>query len=171
MNFQTSSTGRSIVALASIFAMSFHPPTTFEAAVYYVFPTYSGAEDSPFISPNGSLFFFFFTPNLRLNSSQQIGDGVTGIWWSSRTSTGWSEPTRVYLGSAYSLDGCELVQGDVMWFCSVRVGNYRGYGMELWFTGYSTLGYPGPALLRSAWNGSGWGLPTEMVSQFAGEPV
>ena len=212
----------------------------------------AGAEDSPFITPDGSQFFFFFTPNLRLNASEQIGDGVTGIWWSTRTSSGWSDPVRIHLGSNYSLDGCEFVQGDTLWFCSVRAGNYRGVdiytarlvdgtwtdvadagrllnqvyqvgemsispdnrtmyygsngsiwaldnaggewtsphlvpglqvtsgesqpfvtpdGKQLWFTGYSTLGYPGPALFCSAWNGTGWGRPSEIVSQFAGEPV
>ena len=212
----------------------------------------AGAEDSPFVTPDGDWFFFFFTPNLRVNASQQIGDGVTGIWWSSRTADGWAEPVRVQLGSNYSLDGCEFVQGDVMWFCSVRAGNYRGVdlytaryvngtwtdvrnagrlinqvylvgemsispdnktmyygangtiwalenvggnwtdphvvpglqvtsgesqpfvspdGSQLWFTGYSTMGYAGPAIFCSSWNGTGWGRPAEVVSQFAGEPV
>ena len=44
-------------------------------------------------------------------------------------------------------------------------------GRQLWFTGYSSLGYPGPALFCSIWNGTGWGRPSEIVSQFAGEPV
>ena len=35
------------------------------------------------------------------------------------------EPERIILGSYESLDGCEFVQGSVMWFCSMRVGNYR----------------------------------------------
>ena len=212
----------------------------------------AGAEDSPFITPDGNSFFFFFTPNLRINASLQIGDGVTGIWWSSRTATGWSDPVRVNLGSSYSLDGCEFVQGDVMTFCSVRAGNYRSVdlytarlvdgawtgvrdagrllnqvyqvgepafspdngtmyygsggsiwaldnvggnwtnphlvpgvqvtsgeslpfvtpdGRELWFTGYSMLGYAGPSLFMSEWNGTGWGAPSEIVSQFAGEPT
>ena len=212
----------------------------------------AGAEDSPFITPDGSWFFFFFTPNLRVNATQQIGDGVTGIWWSTMTAMGWTDPVRVHLGSNHSLDGCEFVQGDVMWFCSVRAGNYRAVdlytahfvngtwtdvrnagrllnqvyrvgemtispdnrtmyygsdgsiwaldnvdgnwtephlvsglqvttgenqpfvapdGREIWFTGNSVLGYPGPALFCSTWNGTGWGRPTEIVSQFAGEPV
>lgn len=212
----------------------------------------AGAEDSPFITPDGNWFFFFFTPNLRVPAAQQLGDGVTGIWWSTRVGNGWSEPVRVGLGSAQSLDGCEFVQGDTMWFCSVREGNYRGVdiytaqylnggwtdvrnagrllnqvyqvgemtispdngtmyygfngqiwaldhvagnwtnphlvsgvqvttgenqpfvtpdGRQLWFTGYSRLGYPGPAIFCSTWNGTGWGLPVEVVSQFAGEPT
>ncbi len=212
----------------------------------------AGAEDSPFITPDGNWFFFFFTPNLRLPASQQLGDGVTGIWWSTKEGSGWSDPVKVSLGSSQSLDGCEFVQGDVMWFCSVRVGNYRGVdiytsryvngswtdvrdagkllnqvyqvgemaispdnktmyygaeggiwavdnvagnwtnphpvpgvqvtsgenqpfvtpdGQERWFTGNSLLGYPGPALFSSQWNGTAWGRPVEVVSQFAGEPV
>ena len=212
----------------------------------------AGAEDSPFVTPDGNSFFLFFTPNLRIDASQQIGDGVTGIWWSTRTASGWSDPVRVYLGSDYSLDGCEFVQGDIMTFCSVRVGNYRSVdlytarlvngawtdvrdagklinqvyqvgepafspdnrtmyygsggsiwaldnvggnwtdphlvpgvqitsgeslpfvtpdGQELWFTGYSTLGFAGPSLFMSRWNGTAWAPPLEIVSQFAGEPT
>lgn len=212
----------------------------------------AGAEDSPFITPDGNWFFFFFTPDLRIPAVQQLNDGVTGIWWSVRIGDGWSDPVRVSLGSSQSLDGCEFVQGNTMWFCSVRAGNYRNVdiytthyvdgvwtdvanagkllnqvyqvgemtitpdnrtmyygsnggiwaldnvagswtnprlvpgvqvtsgenqpfvtpdGQQLWFTGYSKLGYPGPALFQSKWNGTGWGVPVEVVSQFAGEPV
>ena len=212
----------------------------------------AGAEDSPFITPDGNTFYFFFTPNLRVPATQQVGDGVTGIWMSTKTGGGWSDPVRVHLGSNDSLDGCEFIQGNTMWFCSARAGNYRGVdiytaqfadgawtdianagsllnqvyqigeptlspdgntlyygsngqiwetsrngsnwteptlvsnvqgiagenqpfvtpdGQQLWFTGYSTMGYPGPAIFMSAWNGTGWGKPAEIVSQFAGEPV
>lgn len=212
----------------------------------------AGAEDSPFITPDGNWFFFFFTPNLRIPAAQQLGDGVTGIWWSTRVGGSWSEPTRVNLGSTQSLDGCEFVQGSTMWFCSARVGNYRAVdiytaeylnggwtevknagktlnleyqvgelaispdnatmyygsngqiwaldrtpgnwtdphlvpgvqvttgenqpfvtpdGKQLWFTGNSLLGYPGPAIFCSTWNGTGWQGPVEVVSQFAGEPA
>lgn len=176
---------------------------------------------------------------------------MTGIWWSTKAGDGWSDPVRVSLGSNQSLDGCEFVQGNTMWFCSVRAGNYRGVdlytagyiggawtdirdagsalnqlyqvgemaispdnatmyygsggniwalersagnwtdphivpniqvtsgenqpfvtpdGRQLWFTGDSQLGYPGPAIFVSTWNGTGWGRPVEAVSQFAGEP-
>ncbi len=212
----------------------------------------AGAEDSPFITPDGNWFFFFFTPDLRIPAAQQLNDGVTGIWWSVRVGNGWSDPAKIDLGSGQSLDGCEFVQGNTMWFCSVRVGNYRSVdiftahyvdgvwagaanagkllnqvyqvgeltvspdnktmyygsngeiwaidkvagnwtnphlvpgvqvtsgenqpfvtpdGQQLWFTGYSRLGYPGPALFQSKWNGTGWGAPVEVVSQFAGEPT
>ncbi len=212
----------------------------------------AGAEDSPFITPDGKEFFFFFTPNLRIPAQQQVGDGVTGIWWSHNDGGSWSEPARIYLGSDQSLDGCEFVQGTTMWFCSVRAGNYRSVdlytaqyvngnwanasnagrlinsvyqvgemtispdnntmyygsggeiwaldwsggnwtnphlvpgvqmttdenqpfvtpdGGQLWFTGDSQLGYPGPAVFLSSWNGTGWGRPTEVVSRFAGEPT
>jgi len=44
-------------------------------------------------------------------------------------------------------------------------------GNELWFTGQSRKGYPGPAIYRSIWNMTEWGAPTEIISSFAGEPV
>lgn len=44
-------------------------------------------------------------------------------------------------------------------------------GRELWFTGTSRLGYPGPAVFRSVRAADGWSAPVEIVSQFAGEPT
>jgi hypothetical protein len=45
-------------------------------------------------------------------------------------------------------------------------------GSELWFTGESKLGYPGPAIFRCVRQPDGtWGKPEEIISQFAGEPV
>lgn len=87
----------------------------------------AGAEDSPFITPDGKTLYFFFTPDPNIPPERQLADGVTGIWQSEKTDGGWSEPTRVVLvqGSDVSLDGCEFVQGDDMWFCSARKGNYR----------------------------------------------
>jgi hypothetical protein len=221
----------------------------------------AGAEDSPFITPDDRWLFFFFTPDLNLPAEKQIADGVTGIYWSQRAGNNWTDPQRIILGSYESLDGCEFVQGNVMWFCSVRAGNYRavdvytaqyvngiwtnvtnagrqlnsGYaigefclspdgntlyfssngtggfggrdiwyttkskggwtapinlgpvvngnhdedqpfitlnGQELWFTGTSRLGYPGPAVFRSIKLPDGsWAQPQEIISRFAGEPT
>jgi hypothetical protein len=217
----------------------------------------AGAEDSPFISPDGTRFFFFFTPDVSIPAEEQLVDEVTGIWWCTRVNGSWTEPEKIVLNDDVSLDGAEFVLGDTMWFASVRVGNYKeidyytaqledgvwgdvenageqlnveydigemhitsdgdtmyfhsgawsddddmdlymmdraadgwsepvevpgvntdmieGYpfisadGNELWYTGQSGLGYPGPALYRAVKNGSGWGQAEEVVSSFAGE--
>ncbi len=81
----------------------------------------AGAEDSPFY--DGGRLFFFFTPDMNIPLTTQVADGITGIWWSERDGDGWGEPQRAYLGSFECLDGCEWVQGDEMWFASVRAGN------------------------------------------------
>ncbi len=44
-------------------------------------------------------------------------------------------------------------------------------GDELWFTGQSRSGYPGPAVFRSIKSENGWGKPQEIISRFAGEPT
>ena len=45
-------------------------------------------------------------------------------------------------------------------------------GNELWFTGQSRRGYPGPAVFRSLRAGEGcWSPPEEIVSSFAAEPT
>jgi hypothetical protein len=52
----------------------------------------AGAEDSPFITPDGSRFFFFFTPDVRVPVEKQVLDGATGIWECHREGSSWSEP-------------------------------------------------------------------------------
>lgn len=218
----------------------------------------AGAEDSPFITPDGDWFFFFFTPNVSVPVQEQLLDGVTGIWWTQRHGSTWTEPERIVLHNDVALDGAPFVQGDELWFASVRAGNYGEIdlytaryvdgkwigvksagpelnsvldvgefhltadglamyyggpgetsqdtdiwiahkvgdvwgkssrvrnvnsdlnenqpfltqeGDELWFTGQSRLGHTGPAVFRSVWNGSEWGPPEEIVSNFAGEPT
>ncbi len=45
-------------------------------------------------------------------------------------------------------------------------------GNELWFTGESRLGYPGPAVFRCFKLADGsWGAPQEILSNFAAEPT
>lgn len=82
-------------------------------------------EDSPFISSDGQTFYFFFTPDARKSANQQLGDQVTGIWESQRTTSGWGEPTRIWLElpNQSTLDGCPFIHANEMWFCSIRPGN------------------------------------------------
>jgi len=80
----------------------------------------AGAEDSPFITPDGDWFFFFFTPDVRVPVNEQLLDGCTGMWWSKREGDSWTEPERVVLNDDVSLDGAQFVFGDTMWFASVR---------------------------------------------------
>lgn len=87
----------------------------------------AGGEDSPFITPDGKNFYFFFTPDVRKEPGYQITDGTTGIYWSKRNGEIWETPQRVVLQdkNELSLDGCVFVQDDLMWFCSARDGNSR----------------------------------------------
>jgi hypothetical protein len=92
----------------------------------------AGAEDSPFVEPDGSTLYFFFTPDVSVPPERQILDGVTGIWASHKTGGEWGQAERVVLQDPrrLSLDGCEFVSDDVMWFCSTR----QGYDGMHWFT-------------------------------------
>ena len=91
----------------------------------------AGAEDSAFVTWDGSALYFFFTPDVRVPPEKQLVDGVTGIYVSGREGEGWGEAERVVLqdGREVALDGCVCVQGEEMWFCSARQGNHRGVDM------------------------------------------
>ncbi|OGS56038.1 MAG: hypothetical protein A3K60_02725 [Euryarchaeota archaeon RBG_19FT_COMBO_56_21] len=84
----------------------------------------AGAEDSPFITPDGNRFFFFFTPDVRVPAEKQLLDKVTGIWWSQKVGSVWTEPEKIILNDDLALDGAEFVLGDTLWFASIRAGNY-----------------------------------------------
>lgn len=90
----------------------------------------AGGEDSPFILPDGSTLYFFFTPDVRLPAEKQLLDGVTGIYVAQKQNDVWATPQRVVLQDPgkLALDGCAFVQGDVLWFCSAREG-YAGIGI------------------------------------------
>jgi hypothetical protein len=94
----------------------------------------AGAEDSPFITPDGNTLYFFFTPDLNVPVEQQLLDGVTGIYVSHKTGGEWGEAQRVRLQEPgkLSLDGCEFVQADIIWFCTTR----EGYAGMHWFTAH-----------------------------------
>jgi len=87
--------------------------------------TSAGAEDSAFIRPDGSEMFFFFTPDVDVPVEKQLIDGTTGIYSSKRVGNRWSESERIILNYDISLDGCQFIQGNRIWFCSARVGNNR----------------------------------------------
>lgn len=44
----------------------------------------AGAEDSPFVMPDGNTLYFFFTPNASVPPEKQILDNVTGIYVSKK---------------------------------------------------------------------------------------
>jgi hypothetical protein len=92
----------------------------------------AGGEDSPFILPDGNTLYFFFTPDVKVPVEKQVTDGVTGIYVSKKVEDVWQNPERVLLSKAGSAgnDGCEFIQGNTMWFCSVR----EGYTGIHWFT-------------------------------------
>jgi len=92
----------------------------------------AGAEDSPFILPDGKTLYFFFTPDPSVAPEKQLFDEVTGIYVSEKIDGEWSNGQRVVLQDKgkLALDGCEFVSGDTMWFCSTREG-YEGIN---WFT-------------------------------------
>jgi hypothetical protein len=87
----------------------------------------AGAEDSPFVTPDGTALYFFFTPDVSIPAEEQLVDGVTGIWVSHWNADAWGKPERVVLSDPGedALDGCEFVSGNEMWFCTARQGNFR----------------------------------------------
>lgn len=85
----------------------------------------AGAEDAPVVSPDGNTFLFFFTPDVHVPAHEQLTDGVTGIWWTTRCGGEWSKPQRALLSRSRALDGPLCIHDNTLWFCSARPGNYR----------------------------------------------
>lgn len=112
-----------------------HPPILhsdeFEQPVPLPYPVNTaGAEDSPFILPDGNTLYFFFTPDVRVPPEKQVLDEVSGVWVTHKEDGVWSKPERVWLQEPgkLALDGAVAIQGDEMWFCSAREG-YTGVNM------------------------------------------
>ncbi|QRN82169.1 PD40 domain-containing protein [Chloroflexota bacterium] len=84
----------------------------------------SGGEDSPFILPDGETLYLFFTPDVRIPAEQQFLDGVTGIYVAHKQGETWGEAERVWLEppDILSLDGAPTVDGDTLWFATIREG-------------------------------------------------
>jgi hypothetical protein len=97
----------------------------------------AGAEDSPFMAPDGQLFFFFFTPDVRIPVERQLVDGVTGIYVSKRVFGGWSEPELIVMHEPgeVALNGCEFYQDGQLWFCTVRTGLMRE--IDVWLADFN----------------------------------
>ena len=89
-----------------------------------------GAEDSPFITPDGNNLYVWSTPDPNIPVNQQLTDGVTAIYWSKKVNGVWQEPERLILNDDWSLDGCLFVQQNQAWFCSARIGNKRE--LDIW---------------------------------------
>jgi len=87
----------------------------------------AGAEDSAYMSPDGSTLFFFFTPDVRLAPEKQLAAGATGIYYSTKLGSVWSMPVRARLAGSptIALDGAQTLHGSTLWFASARQGNYR----------------------------------------------
>jgi hypothetical protein len=131
--------------LEAAFSQYFYDPELLGAPI-----NTAGAEDSPFITPDGNNLYFFFTADMNIDVTKQILDGVTGIYWSQKVSGAWTEPQRVWLNyyDDPSMDGAESIVGNTMWFASVRAGVKREidlYSAELvngrW-TNWANLGEP-----------------------------
>lgn len=115
--------------------MDFYPPILhsdeFEAPVPVGPPINTkGAEDSPFMMPDGNTFYVFFTPDVRVPVEQQLLDNATGIYVSHKVGGQWTDPERVWLiePGKLSLDGCEFIQGNEIWWCAAREG-YAGINL------------------------------------------
>lgn len=113
-----------------------HPPILHSAEWHQPVPlpapvNTAGAEDAPYISADGKTLWFFFTPDVRVPPQKQLLDGVTGIYETRKTADGWTVPRRLALQKPgqLALDGAPCVQGDTLWFCSARQGNFRGVDM------------------------------------------
>lgn len=94
---------------------------------------------------------------LYFHSARPGGCGGVDLWVSRMTAAGWGAPEN--LGPAVNTSA-----DDSRPFVSMD-------GQELWYTGQSRQGSPGPAVFHSTRQADGsWGEPLEVVSSFAGEP-
>jgi hypothetical protein len=93
---------------------------------------------------------------LYFHSHRAGGYGGLDIWVLQKTAGGWGEP--INLGPTVN------TSADEGWPC------VSPDGQELWITGQSTKGRPGPAIFRSLRQPDRtWGAVEEIISTFAGE--
>jgi hypothetical protein len=92
----------------------------------------AGAEDAPFITPDGQNLYFWFTGDPSVDVQDQAKDPLTGIYVTHKENNAWEQPERLYLQyfDQLALDGAHTIWNDTMWFASVREGNFNG--MDMW---------------------------------------
>ncbi|MBN1369707.1 MAG: PD40 domain-containing protein [Dehalococcoidaceae bacterium] len=92
----------------------------------------AGAEDSPFITPDGSTFYFWFNGDQSRDAYAQVSDPMTGLYWTEKVDGQWQEPERLFLQyfDKTGFDGDPAVFGSTLWFGSIREGNYRD--IDIW---------------------------------------
>lgn len=87
-----------------------------------------GDELSPFITLAGDELYFFYTPDLSMSEAKRALDGISGTFTSKKIDGVWSEPEKLVLSEENSMDSCIYIDGQTLWFCSRRDGNYREEG-------------------------------------------
>jgi len=83
-----------------------------------------GVELSPFIMLAGEELYFYYTPDLSISEVKQALDGISGLYYSRQVDGKWLKPEMLDLGDEYALNGCVYINGQTLWFCSRRDGNY-----------------------------------------------
>ena len=113
--------------LAPAYKDYWHDPVPLEGPI-----NTAGAEDSPFITPDGNTFYFWFNGDEMKDVVEQVDDPMTGIYWSKKVDGQWQEPERLFLQyfDKLGFDGAETVRGNTLWFASIREGNYRD--IDIW---------------------------------------
>lgn len=112
------------------FKAYWHDPVPLEGPI-----NTAGAEDSPFITPDGKTFYFWFKGDATKTVHEEVEDPTSGIYWSKKVNGEWQEPEKLHLQyyDQLSLDGAHTVRDDKLWFVSIREGNLGGVTeMEFW---------------------------------------
>jgi hypothetical protein len=113
--------------LAPAFREYWHDPVPLEGPI-----NTAGAEDSPFVTPDGQTLYFWFNGDQSKDVQEQARDPLTGIYWCKKVNGEWQEPERLFLQyyDKLGLDGAPTVRGNTLWFASIREGNYRN--IDIW---------------------------------------
>ncbi len=91
----------------------------------------AGAEDSPFITPDGNTLYFWYNGDQTKTVQEQVYDPMTGIHVAHKVDGRWQEPERLFLQyfDKISFDGAATEYDDTFWFAAIREGNYRTVDM------------------------------------------